>query len=261
MFDCGHVLANRNRWTCDYTSAGRNTNETRIGGIHILDIFKALALINVILQSFPFFGVQPVLLDESGAVIEGEGEGYLVFNRPWPGMMRTLFNNHERFESTYFSKFDGYYCTGDGARRDADGYLWITGRVDDMLNVSGHLMSTAEVESVLTEHSMVSEAAVVARPHPVKGECLYCFITPNQNGIFDKKLVNELKKLVRERIGPFAQPDIVQHAPGLPKTRSGKIMRRVLRKVALNDRDVGDTSTLADESIVEQLFANRPAEA
>lgn len=130
-----------------------------------------------------------------------------------------------------------------------------------MLNVSGHLMSTAEVESVLTEHSSVSEAAVVARPHPVKGECLYCFITPNENGVFDKKLVAELNKLVRERIGPFAQPDIIQNAPGLPKTRSGKIMRRILRKVAVNDPDVGDTSTLADESIVEELFKNRPMEA
>lgn len=129
-----------------------------------------------------------------------------------------------------------------------------------MLNVSGHLMSTAEVEAVLTEHSKVSEAAVVARPHPVKGECLYCFITPNANEVFDKKMVSELKTLVRERIGPFAQPDVVQHAPGLPKTRSGKIMRRILRKVAVNDRDVGDTSTLADESIVEELFRNKPIE-
>lgn len=148
-----------------------------------------------------------------------------------------------------------------GARRDSDGYLWITGRVDDMLNVSGHLMSTAEVESVLTEHDSVAEAAVVSRPHPVKGECLYCFITPNENKEFDRKLIGELKKLVRERIGPFAQPDIIQHAPGLPKTRSGKIMRRVLRKIAVNDRNVGDISTLADEGIVEILFANRPVDS
>lgn len=145
-----------------------------------------------------------------------------------------------------------------GARRDSDGYLWITGRVDDMLNVSGHLMSTSEVESVLTEHTRVSEAAVVARPHPVKGECLYCFITPKENELFDKKLTDELKVLVRERIGAFAQPDVIQHAPGLPKTRSGKIMRRVLRKVAINDTDVGDISTLADTNVVEQLFMNRP---
>lgn len=153
------------------------------------------------------------------------------------------------------------FAPSPGARRDADGYLWITGRVDDKLNVSGHLMSTAEIESVLTEHKKVSEAAVVSRPHPVKGECLYCFITPNANEIFDNTLVSELKKLVRERIGPFAMPDTIQHAPGLPKTRSGKIMRRILRKIAVNDHEVGDTSTLADESIVEQLFANRPAQA
>uniref|UniRef100_A0A6B2E6B8 Acetyl-coenzyme A synthetase n=1 Tax=Phlebotomus kandelakii TaxID=1109342 RepID=A0A6B2E6B8_9DIPT len=231
--------------------------QTETGG-HVITPLPGATPMKPGSASFPFFGVQPILLDEGGKEIEGEGEGYLVFSRPWPGMMRTLFNNHQRFESTYFSKFPGYYCTGDGARRDADGYLWITGRVDDMLNVSGHLMSTAEVESVLTKHSSVSEAAVVARPHPVKGECLYCFITPNENSTFDKKLVDELKKLVRERIGPFAQPDVVQHAPGLPKTRSGKIMRRILRKVAINDRDVGDISTLADESIVEQLFQNRP---
>ncbi|XP_059613931.1 acetyl-coenzyme A synthetase [Phlebotomus argentipes] len=231
--------------------------QTETGG-HVITPLPGATPMKPGSASFPFFGVQPILLDEGGKEIEGEGEGYLVFSRPWPGMMRTLFNNHERFETTYFSKFPGYYCTGDGARRDADGYLWITGRVDDMLNVSGHLMSTAEVESVLTKHNSVSEAAVVARPHPVKGECLYCFITPNENSPFDKKLVDELKKLVRERIGPFAQPDVIQHAPGLPKTRSGKIMRRILRKVAINDRDVGDISTLADESIVEQLFQNRP---
>jgi len=181
-----------------------------------------------------------------------------VFNKPWPGMMRTLFGNHERYQSVYFSKFPGYYCTGDGARRDEDGYLWVTGRVDDMLNVSGHLMSTAEVESVLTEHPDVSEAAVVSRPHSIKGECLYCFVTPNNGIPFTPKLSSELVKKVRETIGPFAMPDVIQHAPGLPKTRSGKIMRRVLRKVAVNDRDVGDISTLADEHIVEELFNNRP---
>lgn len=208
-------------------------------------------------QTFPFFGVQPVLLDESGQVIQGEGEGYLVFKRPWPGLMRTLYGNHDRYETTYFSKFPGYYCTGDGARRDADGYLWVTGRVDDMLNVSGHLMSTAEVESVLTEHPMVSEAAVVSKPHPVKGESLYCYITCTEHAIWDKKLTDELKRKVRERIGPFAQPDGIQCAPALPKTRSGKIMRRVLRKIAIGDRDLGDLSTLADSTVIEELFANR----
>lgn len=201
--------------------------------------------------------MQPVLLDESGQVIQGEGEGYLVFKRPWPGLMRTLYGNHDRYETTYFSKFPGYYCTGDGAKRDADGYLWITGRVDDMLNVSGHLMSTAEVESVLTEHPMVSEAAVVSKPHPVKGESLYCYITCTENATWDKKLIDELKKKVRERIGPFAQPDGMQYAPALPKTRSGKIMRRVLRKIANGDSDLGDLSTLADSSVIEELFQNR----
>ncbi|XP_014601986.1 PREDICTED: acetyl-coenzyme A synthetase [Polistes canadensis] len=208
--------------------------------------------------AFPFFGVLPELLDEDGHVIEGEGEGYLVFRQPWPGMMRSLFGNHQRFQNTYFGRFNGYYCTGDGARRDADGYLWITGRIDDMLNVSGHLMSTAEVESVLAGHSSVSEAAVVSKSHPVKGQCLYCFITPNDGVKFEKKLQDELKQRVREKIGPFAQPDVIQHAPGLPKTRSGKIMRRILRKIAAGDRNVGDVSTLVDEAIIDLLFQLRP---
>ncbi|XP_017768260.1 PREDICTED: acetyl-coenzyme A synthetase [Nicrophorus vespilloides] len=234
--------------------------QTETGG-HVLTPLPGATPMKPGAASFPFFGVQPVLLDESGKEIQGEGEGYLVFSRPWPGMMRSLYNNHDRYETTYFSKFPGYYCTGDGARRDADGYLWVTGRVDDMLNVSGHLMSTAEVESVLTEHRGVSEAAVVAKPHPVKGECLYCFITTNGQVEFNAQLVTELKKIVRERIGPFAQPDVIQSAPGLPKTRSGKIMRRILRKIALNDRDIGDISSLADSSVVDQLFANRPISA
>lgn len=148
-----------------------------------------------------------------------------------------------------------------GARRDSDGYLWITGRVDDMLNVSGHLIPTSEIESKLTEHSAVAEAAVVACPHPVKGQCLYCFVTLRENEDFNESLSDQLKKLIRDRIGAFAQPDYIQHAPGLPKTRSGKIMRRILRKVAVNDKSVGDTSTLAEEGIVEELFRNRPMNA
>ncbi|XP_043286529.1 acetyl-coenzyme A synthetase isoform X1 [Venturia canescens] len=231
--------------------------QTETGG-HVITPLPGATPMKPGSASFPFFGVQPELLDEDGRVIEGEGEGYLVFRRPWPGMMRTLYNNHERFQNTYFDRFHGFYCTGDGARRDADGYLWVTGRIDDMLNVSGHLMSTAEVESVLAEHSSVAEAAVVSKPHPVKGQCLYCFVTPNEGKIFDKKLQDELKIKVREKIGPFAQPDIVQHAPGLPKTRSGKIMRRILRKIAVGDKNVGDTSTLADETIVDVLFQLRP---
>lgn len=231
--------------------------QTETGG-HVLTPLPGATPMKPGCAATPFFGVEPILLDENGTIINGEGEGYLVFARPWPSIMRTLYNNHERFQSVYFSKFPGYYCTGDGARRDAHGFIWVTGRIDDMLNVSGHLMSTSEVEGVLTEHPGVAEAAVVSKPHPIKGESLYCFITPNENVKFDKELTNELKKRVRERIGPFAMPDVIQHAPGLPKTRSGKIMRRILRKIALNDRNVGDTSTLADESIVAQLFEKRP---
>ncbi|KAK7578250.1 hypothetical protein V9T40_010455 [Parthenolecanium corni] len=234
--------------------------QTETGG-HVITPLPGCTPMKPGSATFPFFGVQPELLDENGEKIIGEGEGYLVFNRPWPGIMRTVYGDHKRFEETYFSRFPGYYCTGDGARRDADGYLWITGRIDDKLNVSGHLMSTAEVESCLTEHPSVTEAAVVSRPHPVKGECLYCFVTPNDGIEFTNKLASELSKSVREKIGPFAMPDVIQYAPGLPKTRSGKIMRRILRKIAINDRNVGDTSTLADESIVEILFKNRPENA
>ncbi|KAG2461320.1 ACSA protein, partial [Polypterus senegalus] len=207
--------------------------------------------------TFPFFGVIPAILNESGEELEGEAEGYLVFKQPWPGVMRTVYGNHERFETTYFKKFPGYYVTGDGCKRDKDGYYWITGRIDDMLNVSGHLLSTAEVESALVEHVTVAEAAVVGRPHPIKGECLYCFVTLKEGHEYTKELEAALKKQVREKIGPIATPDYIQNAPGLPKTRSGKIMRRVLRKIASNDKDLGDTSTLAEPNVVEQLFQNR----
>ncbi|XP_031512562.1 acetyl-coenzyme A synthetase, cytoplasmic isoform X9 [Papio anubis] len=207
--------------------------------------------------TFPFFGVAPAILNESGEELEGEAEGYLVFKQPWPGIMRTVYGNHERFETTYFKKFPGYYVTGDGCRRDQDGYYWITGRIDDMLNVSGHLLSTAEVESALVEHEAVAEAAVVGHPHPVKGECLYCFVTLCDGHTFSPKLTEELKKQIREKIGPIATPDYIQNAPGLPKTRSGKIMRRVLRKIAQNDHDLGDTSTVADPSVISHLFSHR----
>ncbi|XP_071744557.1 acetyl-coenzyme A synthetase isoform X2 [Lepeophtheirus salmonis] len=202
---------------------------------------------------FPFFGVLPVILDESGKVLSGEAEGYIVFNKPWPGMMRSVYGNHDRFEKTYFSRFPGYYMSGDGAKRDKDGYIWITGRIDDMLNCSGHLMSTAQVESALVEHRHVAEAAVVSTPHPIKGECLYCFITPMADISLNDKMVKELKNLVREKIAPFAQPDFIQEAPNLPKTRSGKIMRRILRKIAQDDDDVGDISTMADPDVVKIL--------
>uniref|UniRef100_A0A9J8DBZ6 Acetyl-coenzyme A synthetase n=1 Tax=Cyprinus carpio carpio TaxID=630221 RepID=A0A9J8DBZ6_CYPCA len=208
-------------------------------------------------KTCPFFGVQPAVLNEHGEELEGEAEGYLVFRKPWPGIMRGVYGNQERFESTYFRKFPGFYVTGDGCRRDKDGYYWITGRIDDMLNVSGHLLSTAEVEAALTEHPSVAEAAVVSRPHAVKGECLYCFVTLKDHKEFNRTLMDELKRKVREKIGPIATPDFIQNAPGLPKTRSGKIMRRVLRQIARNEKDLGDLSTLADPKVVEVLFSQR----
>lgn len=230
--------------------------QTETGG-HVLTPLPAATPMKPGSATFPFFGVVPAILNESGEELEGPSEGYLVFKQPWPGIMRTVYGNQQRFETTYFKKFPGYYVTGDGCRRDQDGYYWITGRIDDMLNVSGHLLSTAEVESALVEHESVAEAAVVGRPHPVKGESLYCFVTLNEGVTYNCTLEAELRKLVREKIGAIATPDYIQNAPGLPKTRSGKIMRRVLRKVANDERDLGDISTLADTCVVEQLFQNR----
>uniref|UniRef100_A0A8C2ZA87 Acetyl-coenzyme A synthetase, cytoplasmic n=1 Tax=Cyclopterus lumpus TaxID=8103 RepID=A0A8C2ZA87_CYCLU len=230
--------------------------QTETGG-HVLTPLPAATPMKPGSATLPFFGVVPAILNESGEELEGPSEGYLVFKQPWPGVMRTVYGNQQRFETTYFKKFPGYYVTGDGCRRDEDGYYWITGRIDDMLNVSGHLLSTAEVESALMEHKSVSEAAVVGRPHPVKGESLYCFVTLTDGVTYNRTLEAELKKQVREKIGAIATPDYIQNAPGLPKTRSGKIMRRVLRKIACDERDLGDISTLADSSVVEQLFQNR----
>ncbi|XP_026864198.2 acetyl-coenzyme A synthetase, cytoplasmic isoform X2 [Electrophorus electricus] len=230
--------------------------QTETGG-HVLTPLPAATPLKPGSATFPFFGVVPAILNESGEELEGPSEGYLVFKQPWPGVMRTVYGNHERFEATYFKKFPGYYVTGDGCRRDKDGYYWITGRIDDMLNVSGHLLSTAEVESALVEHQAVAEAAVVGTPHPVKGESLYCFVTLADGISYTAALEAELRQQVRERIGAIATPDYIQNAPGLPKTRSGKIMRRVLRKIASNQRDMGDVSTLADSTVLEQLFENR----
>ncbi|XP_061157283.1 acetyl-coenzyme A synthetase, cytoplasmic isoform X2 [Syngnathus typhle] len=230
--------------------------QTETGG-HVMTPLPAATPMKPGSATFPFFGVVPAILNESGEELEGTSEGYLVFKQPWPGVMRTVFGNHARFESTYFKKFPGYYVTGDGCRRDKDGYYWITGRIDDMLNVSGHLLSTAEVESALVGHEAVAEAAVVGRPHPVKGESLYCFVTLRDGVNYNRTLEAQLKKQVREKIGAIATPDFIQDAPALPKTRSGKIMRRVLRKIAGGERDLGDISTLADSSVVEQLFHNR----
>ncbi|XP_075877866.1 acyl-CoA synthetase short chain family member 2 like [Nelusetta ayraudi] len=230
--------------------------QTETGG-HVLTPLPAATPLKPGSATFPFFGVEPTILNEQGEELEGEAEGYLVFRRPWPGIMRSVFRNHELFENTYFKKFPGFYVTGDGCRRDKDGYYWITGRIDDMLNVSGHLMSTAEVEAALTEHPAVTEAAVVSRPHKVKGECLYCFVTLKNSHEFNHTLVDEIKRHVREKIGPIATPDFIQNAPALPKTRSGKIMRRILRQIARDDSDLGDLSTLADPKVVEVLFSHR----
>uniref|UniRef100_A0A3Q3GKP5 Acetyl-coenzyme A synthetase n=1 Tax=Labrus bergylta TaxID=56723 RepID=A0A3Q3GKP5_9LABR len=213
--------------------------QTETGG-HVLTPLPAATPMKPGSATFPFFGVIPAILNESGEELEGPSEGYLVFKQPWPGVMRTVYGNHQRFETVYFKKFPGYYVTGDGCRRDKDGYYWITGRIDDMLNVSGETspVEHAEVESALGEHWAVAEAAVVGRPHAVKGRY-------NRHAG------------VREKIGAIATPDYIQEAPGLPKTRSGKIMRRLLRKIACDERDLGDTSTLADSSVIEQLFQNR----
>jgi acetyl-CoA synthetase len=206
----------------------------------------------------PFFGVQPEIVDEQGNVLEGECSGNLVMKAPWPSMMRTLYGDHQRFIDTYFTTYPGYYFTGDGCRRDADGYYWITGRVDDVLNVSGHRLGTAEIESALVLHSSVAEAAVVGYPHDIKGQGIYAYVTLTAGVEESDDLKKELVVFVRKEIGPIATIDILQWAPGLPKTRSGKIMRRILRKVAENEIDnLGDTSTLADPAVVDHLVENR----
>jgi len=206
----------------------------------------------------PFFGVQPALVDAEGSLLEGEAEGNLVIMDSWPGQMRTIFGDHERFIQTYFSAYKGMYFTGDGARRDADGYYWITGRVDDVLNVSGHRLGTAEVESAMVSHPKVAEAAVVGYPHDIKGQGIYVYVTLMQGEEPTDELKKELVQWVRKEIGPIASPDVIQWATGLPKTRSGKIMRRILRKIAANEYDqLGDTSTLADPSVVDDLISSR----
>ena len=206
----------------------------------------------------PFFGIQPQLVDATGAVLEGATDGNLVITDSWPGQMRTIFGDHERFKQTYFSTYAGKYFTGDGARRDEDGYFWITGRVDDVINVSGHRMGTAEIESSLVAHPAVAEAAVVGFPHDIKGQGIYCYVTVKDGIEASEPLREELVKHVRAEIGPIAKPDFIQWAPGLPKTRSGKIMRRILRKIAANEHQaLGDTSTLADPTVVDNLIANR----
>jgi acetyl-CoA synthetase len=208
--------------------------------------------------TLPMFGVKPALLDSEGRTIDGAGEGNLVITDSWPGQMRTVWGDHDRFFGTYFTTYPGVYTTGDGCRRDEDGYYWITGRIDDVINVSGHRMGTAEVESALVSHGDVAEAAVVGMPHDIKGQGIYAYVTVNADVDPNEELRLELIRWVRKEIGPIATPDVIQFAPALPKTRSGKIMRRILRKIAEGDiSNLGDTSTLADPAVVENLLANR----
>ncbi len=233
--------------------------QTETGGHMILPLPYATAL-KPGSASKPFFGIEPQVVNEKGDILEGEAEGILVLARSWPGQMRTLYNNHERFMEAYFSTFPGKYFAGDGVKRDADGYYWITGRVDDVLNISGHRLGTAEIESALVLHESVSEAAVVGYPHDIKGQGVYAYVSIMSGVEPTDALKTELVKLVRSEIGPIATVDKIQFAPGLPKTRSGKIMRRILRKIAENDFDnLGDTSTLAEPEVVVDLINNRIA--
>jgi len=231
--------------------------QTETGGILITPLPGATAL-KPGSATTPFFGIMPAIVDSDGNVLEGATEGNLIVCDSWPGQMRTVYGDHERFVSTYFSTYEGSYFTGDGVRRDEDGYYWITGRVDDVLNVSGHRMGTAEVESALVSHKDVAEAAVVGYPHDIKGQGIYAYVTLMGGVESSDELCGELQKWVRKEIGPIAKPDLIQWAPGLPKTRSGKIMRRILRKVAADDyAELGDTSTLADPAVVDNLIENR----
>jgi len=231
--------------------------QTETGGILITPLPGAIAQ-KPGSATLPFFGVKPLIVDGDGKPLEGAGEGNLCIADSWPGQMRTVFGDHERFIQTYFSTFKGLYFTGDGCRRDEDGYYWITGRVDDVLNVSGHRMGTAEVESALVAHPKVAEAAVVGYPHDIKGQGIYAYVTLIAGEAQTEELRKELAHWVRKQIGPIATPDLIQWAPGLPKTRSGKIMRRILRKIAANEHEaLGDTSTLADPAVVSDLVDNR----
>lgn len=250
------------RWYHDVVGEGRRPIvdtwwQTETGGMMITPLPGATPL-KPGSATLPFYGVEPALVDADGAILEGPADGNLIILRSWPGQMRTVWGDHARFFQTYFSTYPGMYCTGDGCRRDDDGYYWITGRVDDVINVSGHRMGTAEVESALVLHKSVAEAAVVGMPHDIKGQGIYAYVTLNVGETPDEALRGELVKWVRGEIGPIATPDAVQFTPGLPKTRSGKIMRRILRKIAEGDvSSLGDTSTLADPAVVDDLLANR----
>jgi acetyl-CoA synthetase len=231
--------------------------QTETGG-HLITPLPGATNLKPGSASTPFFGIMPAIVDNEGNIMEGEASGNLVITRSWPGQMRSIYGDHQRFVETYFTTYPGMYFTGDGARRDKDGYYWITGRVDDVLNVSGHRLGTAEVESALVLHEKIAEAAVVGFPHDIKGQGIYAYVTPMAGIEPTEDLRKELIQLVRKEIGAIASPDAIQWAPGLPKTRSGKIMRRILRKIAANEEDqIGDTSTLADPAVIDDLVKNR----
>tara|TARA_B100001057_G_scaffold215893_1_gene216140 strand:- start:507 stop:2423 length:1917 start_codon:yes stop_codon:yes gene_type:complete len=228
--------------------------QTETGG-HLIAPIPGITKLKPGSATNPYFGIETAIVDDNGKILEGECEGKLCILDSWPGQMRTVFNDHQRFKETYFSQFKGKYFTGDGCKRDKDGYYWITGRVDDCINVSGHLLGTAEIESAFVEHELVSEAAVVGYPHDIKGQGIYAYVTTNTGVEVSEELKKELTHLIRKKIGPIATPDKIQFSQGLPKTRSGKIMRRILRKIASQEQDqLGDISTLADPSVVESLI-------
>jgi acetyl-CoA synthetase len=233
--------------------------QTETGGVLISPIPGAIPM-KPGSVTLPFFGVEPALMDDKGNELEGVNKGALVIKTAWPGIMRNVYGHHQRFKDTYFSMYEGYYFTGDGARRDEDGYYWITGRIDDVINVSGHRMGTAEVESALVSHPSVAESAVVGYPHEIKGQGIYAFVSLKRGFEQTEELKAELIKHVRAEIGPIATPDVIHWAPGLPKTRSGKIMRRILRKIAHGQHDqIGDTTTLADPDIVDEIMKHMPS--
>ena len=255
---------NPEAWTWYYESIGKSNCpivdtwwQTETGGIMITPLPGATDT-KPGSATHPFFGIAPALFDAEGNTLEGAVDGNLVILDSWPSQARTVYGDHERFEQTYFSAYPGVYFTGDGCRRDEDGYYWITGRVDDVLNVSGHRLGTAEIESALVAHEAVAEAAVVGYPHDIKGQGIYVYITPNEGVTVSDELTKEVRNWVRKELSPIASPDMIQWSPGLPKTRSGKIMRRILRKIAANEhQQLGDTSTLADPSVVDELIENR----
>ena len=255
---------NPEAWDWYYTTVGQSKCEiidtwwqTETGSVLISPI-SGVTSTKPGSATLPFFGVKPALYDEHGKILEGANSGNLVMEQSWPSQIRSVYGDHQRMIDTYFSMYKDIYFTGDGARRDEDGYYWITGRVDDVLNVSGHRLGTAEIESALVLHSKVAEAAVVGFDHPIKGQGIYAFVTLMIGELLSDELNNELKQSVAKEIGAIAKPDLIQNAPGLPKTRSGKIMRRILRKIAEGDlSNLGDTTTLADPSVVKSLINNK----